>query len=305
MFDRRLVIVGGKGGVGRTTVSAALGLAAARRGLVSLIVEVAGQADVPGVLEASGGASLVEVELASRVHHVTIERRAALREYLREEVPGPLPAAMLTRSRLFELFVDAAPGMNELLTIGKVWELVQRPRHRRDARQYDLVILDAPATGQLLGLLGAPETFGSIARTGPVARQAEAIQAVLRDPELTGYLAVVTPEQMPVSETVSLDRELEHVVGRRLDGVVTNRLFPARFSAQEGDVLADAGDDPPLRSARWFDARARAQRSQLSRLATQLVEVSVLASLPFVFTEHFGRSEVEALANHLEGLWKN
>ncbi len=303
MFDRRLVIVGGKGGVGRSTVSAALGLAAARRGLVTLIAEVAGQSDVTGLLEESGGGSLVEVELAPGLHHVAVDRRGALTEYLRDEVPGPVSAAVLARSRLFELFVDAAPGLSELLTIGKVLELVRRPRHRPEARQYDLVILDAPASGQLIGLLGAPATFGSIARTGPVARQAEAIQAHLRDPDLTGYLAVVTPEQMPVSETVSLDRALAGVLGRGLDGVVINRVFPRRFSAEEADALAGAGDDPPLRCARWFDARARAQQSQLSRLAAELVQVRALASLPFVFTERFGRGDVEALADHLEAAW--
>jgi anion-transporting ArsA/GET3 family ATPase len=300
LFDRRLVVVAGKGGVGRTTVSAVLGLAAAQRGLVTLVAEVDGQSDVLQALEADRAGVLDEVEISPRLYQVTIDRRAVLREYLRDEVPGPVSAAILARSRLFQLFVDAAPGLNELLTIGKVWELIQRPRHRRRARQYDLVILDAPASGQLIALLEAPETFGSIARTGPVARQAQAIQACLRDPHLTAFVSVLTPEQMPVSETVSLDGELSRVAGRRLDAIILNRLFPRRFTPAESEALARAGPDPALRSARWFAARTRAQRRQLVRLETELPHVPVCAELPFRFTERIRRDDLESLASLLE-----
>jgi len=299
LFDRRLVVVAGKGGVGRTTVTAALGLAAAQCGLVALVVEVDGQSDIPYALAADRAGTLDEVELSPRLYHVTIDRRAVLSEYLHDEVPGPVSAAILARSRLFQLFVDAAPGLNELLTIGKVWELIQRPRHRRRARQYDLVILDAPASGQLIALLQAPKTFASIARTGPVARQAEAIQASLRDPGLAAFVSVVTPEQMPVSETVSLDGALSLLAGRRLDAIIVNRLFPQRFTTEEGEALARFGPDPALRSARWFAARARAQRGQLTRLETELCHVPLFAALPFRFTERIRRDDLQSLASLL------
>ncbi len=200
---RRLLIVSGKGGVGKSTVAAALGVAAARRGLRTVVVEVAGRRDIVGLLGAKARQGHREVEVYPGLRHVAIDRQPALEEYLRDEVPGRLPAAILARSRAFELFMDATPGMGELLTIGKVWELSQRPRHRRGAPQYDLVVLDGPSSGQLVGLLQAPRTFSSIARVGPVARQGAAIERMLLDSGLTAVVAVATAEQMAVSETLA------------------------------------------------------------------------------------------------------
>src|SRR5262249_56353837 len=118
------------------------------------------------------------------------------------------------------------PGMRELLTVGKVWELAQRPRRTRGTRPYDLVILDAPATGHAAGLLGAPRTFASIANVGPVARQGAAIDRMLRDRRSTGVIAVATPEQMAVSETLDLRRTLAESLDIGLDAVVVNPPRP-------------------------------------------------------------------------------
>jgi anion-transporting ArsA/GET3 family ATPase len=296
---KRLLIVSGKGGVGKSTIAAALGVAAARRGLRTVVAEVAGRRDIAGLLESEAGEGLREVEVYPGLRHVAIEREAALAEYLRDEVPGLLPAAILARSRAFGLFVDAAPGMGELLTIGKVWELAQRPRHKRGAVQYDLVVLDGPASGQLVGLLAAPRTFGAIARVGPVARQGAVIDRMLRDAGSVAVMAVATPEQMAVSETLSLGAALRAEIGVGLGAVVVNRMFPSRFSASDAVALAAAPDDPAVRSAQWLHARARAQRAQLVRLRRGLAEVRC-STLPFLFATHVGRAEVEELAGLLE-----
>jgi len=298
MFEKRLLIVGGKGGVGRSTISAALGIAAARRGLSTIVAEVAGQSDVAAVLGVEPAERLREVELEPNLHHITIERRAALQEYLREEVPGVLPAAILSRSNLFELFVEATPGMRELLTIGKVWELTQRPRHTRGARPYDLVVLDAPASGQLIALLGAPRTFSSIARVGPVAHQGSEIDRMLKDPGYVGLIAVTTAEQMAVTEALSLDGLLTDRFNRRLDAVVVNRMVPARFSGSEASALASAADDPAVRSAQWLYGRVRAQQAQLARLRRGLGSVR-RTTLPYLFTSQLARADIERMADRL------
>ena len=158
-----------------------------------------------------------------------------MEEYLREELPGPLPAAILARSRVFELFAAATPGMRELLTIGKVWELTQRPRHEPGAATYDLVVLDGPASGHLLALLTAPRTFGSVARVGPIARQSTGIDRMLRNPRLTSVIAVTSPEQMAVTETLDLRAALINQLGIDLDYVVVNRTVASRFSRQRAD----------------------------------------------------------------------
>lgn len=281
-------------------MSAALAVAAARRGLSTIVAEIAGQSDVAAALGGEPAHRDGEVELAPNLHHVAIEREAALEEYLRAEVPGLLPASILARSRVFGLFVDAAPGLAELLTIGKVWELVQDPRHSRGARVYDQVILDGPASGQLLGLLGSPLTFSSIARAGPVAHQGEAIDRMLRDPDAVAIVAVTTAEQMAVSETLILDNALDDQLGRRLDGVVVNRMFPQRFSAAEARAFALAAEDPAVRSAAWFHQRAQSQRTQLRRLERGMGDKRRLRKLPFIFTGALSPADVARLGDQLQ-----
>jgi len=300
LIGKRFLIVAGKGGVGRSTVAGALGVAAARSGLRALVVETAGRADVPPLLGRSAGEPMTEVELVPNLHHVTIERRGALEEYLRREVPGPIPAAMLARSRAFGLFVEAAPGMSDVLTIGKVWELGQRPRHTPHAHPYDLVILDAPASGQLVGLLAAPGTFSRIARVGPAARQADRIERALSDNADVGAVVVATAEQMAVTEAVGLRAALSERFGVEVGAVVVNRLLPARFSPEDGLALAAAPDEPAIRSARWFQARAQAQRGELERLVGQLEAVPCI-TLPLLFEAELGPVHIAHLADLLVG----
>jgi anion-transporting ArsA/GET3 family ATPase len=295
----RLVVVTGKGGVGKSTAAAAVGVAAARRGLRTVIVEVAGSSDVARMLGGEAGARLSEPELRPGLHHVTIDPRDALEEYLRGEVRGPFPAAILARSRAFELFLAATPGMRELLTIGKVWELAQRPRHKAGSPTYDRVVLDAPASGHVLALLAAPGTFGTVARVGPVAHQGAAIDAMLRDPRSTAVIVVATPEQMAVTETLELRLALRRELELELDCVIVNHSLSSRFSAAEAAALTSAPDDPAVRDARWLDARARAQRAQLARLRRGLKGVRSVR-FPFLFSGEVDQGDIERFAGLLE-----
>ncbi len=296
LTTERLVIVSGKGGVGKSTVAAAIAVAASRRGFKTLVAEVSGRRDAAALLPSRGDGSTDATSGESSVAHVTIERRTALQDYLRREAGGRLAEKILTRSRMFELFVEAAPGLGELLTIGKIWELA-RPRGGDGGgqRSHDLVVLDAPASGQLIGLLTAPRTFGSIARVGPVASQAAAVDRMLRDPSAVAVVAVATAEQMAVTETVGLHRRLEDELGVGVAAVVVNKMLPARFTAREVARLALAPDDPAIRTAMWFDARARAQRAQLTRLRGGLPSVPC-STLPFIFADEFDAAAVEHLA---------
>lgn len=296
LTDKRLLLVGGKGGVGKSTVAAGLAVAAARRGRRTLVVELAGRWDAAQLLGGERRPGLVEVELLPNVSHVTVEREAVLRDYLNHEVPGPLPVGRLARSRMFSAFVEATPGMGELLSIGKVSELARQQRQAQRGRSYDLVVLDAPASGQLMALLGAPRMFRGIARVGPVARQTRDIERLLTDTRLTGVVAVTIAEQMAVSELLGLAGDLERY-GIALDAVVINKTVSSTFSRAEEEVLRESGDDPALRSARWFSERARVQRRQIGRLARGLEAPSQIR-LPFVFTG-VDRTAIEQLAERL------
>lgn len=304
----RLLVIAGKGGVGRSTVAAAVGVAAATHGLRTVVAEVDGHSDVwralgggragRGPAHADGAGSARE--LRPGLWHVSIDRRSALVEYLRTQTPGRLPGALLARSHAFELFVEATPGLAELLTLGKVWELVGRPGQPRHAAEYDLVVLDAPATGQLTAMLAAPRTFGAIARVGPVARQAQAIDRSLHDPHTTAVVAVATPEQMPVSEAIGLRDTLAAQLGIGLHAVVVNRLFPRRFTAAEAALLADAPSDPAIDAARWYHSRAVSQGSQMTRLRRALPGVSRI-TLPQLFSGEVDGAGIGRLAGRLAG----
>lgn len=276
-----------------------MALAAAREGRRTLIAELAGRGDVARLLGALPGSGLDEVRLGGGLYHVSINRQATLRDYLDHEVPGPLPAGRLTRSRSFGLLIDATPGMGELLSIGKVWELAGNRRRRKGARAYDLVVLDGPASGQLMALLRAPRTFGAIARVGPVARQTTGIDDMLTDPAQTGVVLVAAPEQMAVTEAVALRGELTSD-GVLVHRVVVNRTVASPFSREDERTLAGAGDDDAaLASAAWLCERACVQRQQLRRLTRDLAGVAQ-TRLPFQFGG-IDRRQIEDLASRLVG----
>ncbi|MDQ3741261.1 MAG: PhoH family protein, partial [Actinomycetota bacterium] len=176
LLDKRLVFVTGKGGVGKTAVASALGLVAARRGKRTMVAEVARRDDV-------------ERAVGLHVDTLSVDPQEAMEMYLEDQLSRPL-AEVLKSSRIFGYLAAATPGMRELLTIGKLWELAQPERRVAGAEPYDVVIVDAPATGHGLALLEAPRTFAGVAAAGPVARQARIIHGTLTDRSLTGIVAV-------------------------------------------------------------------------------------------------------------------
>ena len=207
-----------------------------------------------------------EVELAENLWAITIDPQRALEEWLARQIGG-VGLRVLARSSAFGYFVAAAPGAKELITIAKVWELAQSARWDRHDRTYDLVVVDAPASGHGLAMLTTPRTFGEIARVGPIRRQATKVRDMLADPERTGYLAVALPEEMPVNETLELEQRLPEAVGLGLEAIVVNGMWPERFSAADAEAMRAVADGrPDLRAALTAYERARAQRSHLRRL---------------------------------------
>ena len=217
----------GKGGVGKTTVAAALGLVAARTGKRTIVAEVARRSDVTSAFDREGAKPFEEVELAPGLFHISVDPQDALEEYLRDQLPpGPF-VDILKRSRMFSLLAAATPGMRELLTVGKLWELAQLDRRTPGADTYDLVVVDAPATGHGVAILKAPRTFAAAAGSGPIARQGKLIDATLSDPEQTGVVAVARAEELAVTETGALrGRSEERRVGKECTVLCRSRWSP-------------------------------------------------------------------------------
>jgi anion-transporting ArsA/GET3 family ATPase len=301
LLEKRLLFVTGKGGVGKSTVATALGLLAARRGLRTIVAELASQSRVQQSFD-HAAEGFVEVELAPGLFTISIDPHSAMEEYLTVKT-GAL-GHVLSSSRLFNALAMATPGLRELLTIGKVWELAQFHRRTRGAEPYDLVIVDAPATGHGVAILRTPRTFADIARVGPIAHQGRMIASTIADHEFTGVVAVATPEEMPVNETLWLRDALVREQ-LPLDAVIVNAIYPARFDPHEVEQLdaALSGTESPLaraamRAALSEHARALVQREQQARLRAELD--GSLVELPYVFAERIDRGELELLAGALE-----
>ncbi|HEY1538064.1 MAG TPA: ArsA-related P-loop ATPase [Solirubrobacteraceae bacterium] len=267
LLDHRLVVVTGKGGVGKSTVAAALGLVAARAGRRTIVAEVARRGDVASAFDRAGARPFQEIELAPGLFHISIDPQDALEEYLRDQLPGGPIVDILARSRVFGLFAAATPGMRELLTVGKLWELAQLERRTPGADAYDLVVVDAPATGHGVAVLSAPRTFAAAAGTGPVARQGRKIDATLSDPRQTAVVAVAKAEELAVTETGELRASLRASMGLQLERVVVNALDADRFSAAEARELEPHVALPAVARALHGHRRALRQRAQVDRLA--------------------------------------
>jgi anion-transporting ArsA/GET3 family ATPase len=302
LLDKRLIVVTGKGGVGKTTVAAALGLAAARAGKRTMIAEVAQQERLSRAFRREG-LGYSEAELQPNLFGMSIDPERALKEYLGQQVGGTV-GSLLFNNRVFEYFAAAAPGVRELATIGKVWELAQVDRRDQSAAPYDLVIMDAPASGHGLGLLRSPRTFGAIARVGPIRRRADVIDEFLTDRRRTGVVAVALAQEMPVNETLEFRGKLRAEMGMATDAVVVNSLLPERFNADEAERIEAVNGDhgvpevgAALRAALSEHHRARGQRAQLRRLRKDVDDV---VTLPYLFQPELELADFERLSTELE-----
>jgi anion-transporting ArsA/GET3 family ATPase len=311
ILDKRLIFVTGKGGVGKSTVAAALGFAAAREGKRAIVCEVAQQERMSRFFERQG-VGYHETEISPNLFAFSIDPQRALEEYLLLQIKVKPVYDLMFKNRVFTYFAAATPGLRELVTIGKVWELAQLDRRVKRGAKYDVVIVDAPATGHGVGILKTPKTFGDIARVGPIKRQADSIYRFVTDPKLTSVCAVAWPEEMPVNETLDLQRNLKKELGLKIDRVFMNGIYPDLFDDGEAKVLrerleaettSNGGDADVIRRAALRAAvsehrRATAHREQLERLAQGLRKDVV--ELPFVFRPQLDMGAVEVLADRLE-----
>jgi anion-transporting ArsA/GET3 family ATPase len=305
LLHRKLLVLTGKGGVGKTTVSAALGLIAADRGLRTIVVELGEQrrlAEMFGLVAGDGARDPgAEVALRENLWSISIDPDRALLEWL-QALGGRISGRVLASSGTFQYFAAAAPGAKELVGMIKIWKLTEGRRGRGErAGGYDLVILDAPATGHALGMLHSPQTFGAIARVGPIASQTKKVGELLADPARSGYLAVALPTEMAVTEALELQDGLCQQISRSLDAVIVNGTLPRRFSAADlaridGLDSREAVTRSAALAARAVHDRANFQHNQLARLRRRDFEVH---SLPFLFVPEVDLPAIEQLSEHL------
>jgi anion-transporting ArsA/GET3 family ATPase len=304
LLDRHLLFVTGKGGVGKTSVAAALGLLAARLGKRTLVCEMDGK----GALGPALDTTALEFEprrLDADLFGMAMNTEDALREYLRLFVRVPLLARIGPLARTFDFVADAAPGVKEILGIGKLAYEV-RERH------YDLVIVDAEASGHIVAQVAAPQVISELVQVGMVRDQTRWMLDILEDPTRTGLVVVTTPEEMPINETVDLLGRLGRETNVSPSAVVANRVLPALFDRKESDVVARLGEVEDLLvdaagagvrqvvvAAQLTEARRAVGAGHLERLRDGLPEGLPVLYVPELFTRATGRRVVALVAEAL------
>ena len=283
LLARRLVVVTGKGGTGKTTVAAALALAAAARGRRVLVVETGRDENMPRLLGHRGGpVGHAGARTPSGPWVMRIDPYEALAEYLNLQLGVPGVVTRLLKQKGFRALLDASPGWRELVTLGKVWHLEQA--RDGDRPRFDWLVVDAPATGHGLTFLDVPRVVVSAIRSGPLRRHARWVEELVRDPERTLLLPVALGEELPARETTELVTRLRGQVGVALDRVVVNAMQPAPFPPELPDLdqrLAALPETPGPTPRTWAACAAHlASRHALNRRFSD--EIAVETALPVV-----------------------
>ncbi len=298
LFERRVLFVVGKGGVGKSTVAALLAVALAERGKRVLLAQMGpGRrlGEVLGVAESTDAPA----EVFRGLCFLTIDGESALSEYLGLVLPVKRVQRMVVSSKLYRHFVAAAPGLKELMTVGKIWYEEQLESGR--GRKWDAIVVDAPATGHSLQYLRMPAAAHEAFGPGLVRREARKVLDLLEDPARTAVCPVTTAEEMPVNETREMYAQLCDHLKMPLGVLFVNRVHTAPLAPDEvptapagaSSLLVDV-----LRCGREEAGWAAINAHYLRRLRAAVPMPTV--ELPFLCCEEFGLPEVRRLLGHAE-----
>lgn len=315
ILDHRLLLVTGKGGVGKSTTAATLAVAAARTGRRACLVEVEERHTMPALFETAEW-DFTEREVRPGLFGLAVDPEDSLQQYLQMFYGAKRLSKLVVHSTAVDFATNAAPGIKDVLLIGKVKE-IERRRDPDGRFHYDLVVVDAPPTGRIVNFLRAPEATIQLVNVGPIRQQAQSVVDMLTDPARTRAILTTLLEEMPVTETIEGARslaELDVAVGP----LIVNRVLPPRFDMDVADHLAGGVDrdhlaaraksagadidadaiDTLVGHAAAYRARLALQEEMRRTLADELAQPRI--ELPERFAEHFGPDEVSALAEIVE-----
>jgi anion-transporting ArsA/GET3 family ATPase len=309
LLDRKLVFVTGKGGVGKTTIAAALAWLGAARGKKTLVCEIDAKGDLASFYE-TGPTRFEEREVAPRLWAMSMDTEASLKQYLSLQLKLPLVAKVGPLAKMFDFVASAAPGVREIVTVGKLcWEV--RERH------YDFIVVDASASGHIVSQLAAPQAINQLVQVGLVRQQTGWMLDILGDTNTTGLVIVATPAEMPVNETLELTDRLRQETNVDLAAVVVNRVLPELFGRGEEEVFeqleGDSGEParrilekemggsltPLLDAARLTVRMRRARTEHLERLRDAVDPDVPMLYMPYLFFRAHGLRATHQIADAL------
>ncbi len=300
MFQRRFVVVSGKGGVGRSTLAAALGLAAARYGLRTCVVQL-NTRDEQGRIFAVDASGYEPVPLVPGLPLFGCNLRPAdaLREYGQMKLHFRTLHKLVFENDVMQRLLRMIPGMNELVLLGKAWHMEAQERGNDGKPAWDLIIVDAPATGHGVSLLRLPQTILAAVPVGPMADDARQMQALLEDPNRTALHVVTLAQELPATEALELCEEARVKLGMPTGNLFINMVLPTLVDERQLRALQRAEPPTPLlvdtvaaiaAHARWHEA----QQLQVRRL--RRASVLPVVELPHLFCA-MGRAQIETLAD--------
>jgi anion-transporting ArsA/GET3 family ATPase len=305
LLDRRLLFVTGKGGVGKSTVAAGISLLAAHAGKRTLVCEVDAKGNLADFFE-TGPLAFKPRQVQPSLWAMAMNTEESLKEYLSLQLKLPLLSRIGPLARTFDFVATAAPGVKEILTVGKLtWEV------RED--NYDLVVVDAPATGHIVGQLRAPEAIRELVSVGLVREQTGWMTELLTDAATTGVVIVASPEEMPVTESLEL---IDRLADTKVDvaAVVVNRVLPELFARGEEAIFERLERDettellssvvsgpagPVIEAARLAVTLRRTRAEHLARLRAGVEATLPILYLPELFTRSHGMRATTVVAERL------
>jgi anion-transporting ArsA/GET3 family ATPase len=303
--QKRFLIVTGKGGVGKTTVCAAEATALAARGKRVLIAMCNAKERLSTMLGASPIGSEV-MPVGKNIWAVNMDPDKALEEYGMMMLKVRVVYRAVFDNRYARTFFRAVPGIHEWSMLGKAWWHTTE-RNADGSSRYDVVILDAPATGHGLDMLRVPKVIVEVVPPGLLRRDAEKAWTMFQDPAISGVVLVTLPEEMPTTETIELAAALRGDLRLPLDRVIVNGVLPALFSAEErgafmslGDLGHTSGKSPgdAVLGAAWMRASREAMQAEsLARLSKELAVTPV--QLPLLFEDAATPKGIRELARRV------
>jgi anion-transporting ArsA/GET3 family ATPase len=307
LLNKRLIFFTGKGGVGKSALSAALGLTLARRGHRVLLVEMNAQSRMAPLFGVKH-VGYDPVALDRNLYALNVTPREALEEYMKIIFKFKIIYDRVINNNFFKVFTKALPGMDDLVTVGKIWYLEQ-DKDRSGRPIWDRIIVDAPATGHGVNFLRFPQVAIDTVRVGPIAKSAEQMRDLFLDERLTSVNLVTLAEELPVNETIELYQSLQDMVGVPFGRVFVNAVYPHMFAGETAEFVRSGDPQVLAPAAGEFSgglldaAKTELSREELNRHHIKRLEAAVKlprTELPFVFRPSFDRQSIDVLSRSLE-----